>query len=1039
MAFSSGFPKEFEPIHVMHTYEDVDVIMSTSTTPLKTKIESNGPMWQIMVPETNQIYCVLFLPNYNLTIGSDDDGEFIRCEFLFDNKIIHKFKFKKALEMYQACKDANDNVTDLQQFSKLFNCRRINLLFKGVIFYEQASHLEQCEFEMKFNTDTNSVAVKLSKLIGEVKKAVFLTNIKDTTILHYGFDIPKMINERFLPKVLLIYNSNMPNKKFYFVCGSYPDSMSIMLNYFMSYIQANGKQPDVKKIIIPQEVINAAIGGEDTDKHHKHRHRTQSEKEAHKKQKEEKRKKEEQGFNLLPAEPDKTDHKNVMASLPPTSLPPGFKPPPPPSVRPPPPSTPPPPLEESMQHMSPISPPRYNHDSENKISQSEVKKEEEVKKPQISVNVKKEEEQKKKIEENEIKSQISVKETKENETKKTTEVKKEEETKKPQLNVEVKKSDEIKPQENEIKKQEEVKKPELNVEVKKEEEIKKPQLNVEIKKEEEVKKPQLNVQVKKEEETKKPETNTKPQLNVEVKSEVKKGPKLAFTISSSSDQLVNNKQEGNNDDKGFILPESARGRVSVSRRYKEQQEEKRANATATRRSTVNHSVNAVDISFLKKKEEPILQPVKVERPKLLPAKFEEFSNKYSKQREVKVPVLSTVESLSTGDDIKKNETKDIDIKSILEKHMDESNSYNPFSDLLQFTDIKTDELVEATIEKTTCATDLSLFSEISPEIFNEVTDDDFKYAAQPQSPFLAEVMAVNEGIISSGASRIIDSNSERLQFVIATIFMNGFKGAYDLTSQSNFLDAYMELAEFVPIIKECVESAKKGVDFGQQVSLFTQSLLNNYCFIRTARTAMWQKKWSMKYYTAAALIRNYSELDMILSIFAQLLLTHEVEISYNPLLLSNQQSTEIQRFAFMQSCPHILVEEFANGAGFSSEGLLQLMKYIFYNGFNPVQTGIAVNLTLQRKDVKKFMEQVAYADRSGDEDFPEFQKVVQNSEKIVNVFEYGMKTKKLHKFFAYAVLSRSIVDKYYFPEAAISDFYKAKKIYTVLKHIDSRQ
>ncbi|EAY14434.1 hypothetical protein TVAG_426270 [Trichomonas vaginalis G3] len=1031
MAFASGYPKEFEQIHNIVSFELVEVNLSSLKSPILTKIESTGPIWQIMKPDSNQIYCSLLLTNYEFTIQNDERGKYLRAQLIFDTQQNHKLRFKTPLDMYKACKMANDTFDDIHTFAKTFNSRRTNIVCKGFLFTLQAPTLEHGEFQMKYNPDTSAVSVKITKNVGEAVKAVFLTNIKESTILHYGFEIPESVNSNFLSKIIVVYNATTPAKKFFFICSSYPESMTIALNYCMDFFLAGGRQPISKNIIIPEQVLisppAAPISVEPEEEthehsHHKHHHRTPEELEAKRKEREKKRAEstlQSARFNLLPAEPDNSalpPKKIVSLQNMHSSVPPPKRPPPPPSV--PPPSYEPEPGKQQIPaKQAPIVPNLSEKSQPPKIELlPEPKKVEEPKKQE---EIKKEEP---KLPQMEIQKATKPEEPKKpvEEPKKTQEVQKEpEEVKKPVE--EPKSSPEPQKPPEKIKTMPLPKKsvPEMKIEIK---ELQPPSNNSVEKR---MSIPKLVFTSQKAEEPEK-----------------KKVPRLAFNISPSSENLLSKErkqeipvtipQEKEKVVKEFKLPPNMR--VSLSRRYQETMQSRKE--ATTRKSTVHKNFIQTDLSFLKEAKEPPPQPKKVEKPKLLPGKFEAFMQKHGKTtKEVKKLELPTLASLASSSiDFKTNsKLEENSIASLLENCLEKiPNTFqDPFSSFDDFNDLDNENLIEKTIETTTSIKDSNLFESVKTSDFSHASEEDFKYASTPQTPFLTEILSVNEGIISSGASRISDSNSSGLQFIISTMLINGFKGASKITDNLNFLDAYDELAQYVPIISECVSKARKGIDFGQQVSLFTQNLLNSCSFMRTIRTAVIHSQWLRKYYSAGSLLRNYNDLEMVLSILQPLLLTHEVEISENPVILSDQTPNNLQRFAFTECFPHILLEDSIN----QKDQLVQSIKSVFHNGLRPPQISLAAGL--QKKGVKAALSQIIEENHQ-DEDWPEFKRVVSGAQSITDVIVEGLKKKKLHKWFAFIVLSRDILQKHYFDESPFLDFYKAKKIYTILEHLSRR-
>ena len=1005
---------DFKQFNETPKWPSVEIEMAPSGLKSTVRVEANGPIFSLFKTGTPTPMYSLSILDYNIAMPDNGKTSLVTFQSIFDNGIIHKFRFKTLTDGYEACLYANQTSKKLIQYSENFTSQKGVGDYKGIVNTSGSNS----PAEISITSIQGTLSLKISKIIGENRKAVFMKFMKDANVCScFAYNPPPAIMGQLVPFTLMFWDQRKPQLVYYFIFNSQQIASDILLLLRMYFIKSGGAVPNIVTPVKPaveapkpvapvsvpagptitplthrtqhtvlikpnqigeitkedvKESVQEASDDDDdfvlapaapsslekatpdeAKEHHHHHHRTPEEKEAHKKKKAEKAAKKAKK-EAEKAAAEAASGKTETAPEATKQAEPTLSPPAPTQT----------PAPAPAQ--TPTQPAAVAPEKKPEPAKPEVKKEAESEphKPRISF-------------------QPTVTST----TTTTTPTA----------------SPAPEPATQEVKNETEA-----------------------------PRRGRISMQ---------PAVSTTTTVGAEKSSEQApaSGRKSTSIVSEAPSVVSTTSSEAKTTGKGQIQAK----KVVQSRRVRSAL--KGSSPGNKNRSTTRHRVSTDQADEAETTNE-FVQKEKTQkiRPNFMPGKLASLREKFSVQKEVAKVELPSYETILGGmaraptkmdDSVVTNQINQLD--SII-------NEFD-FDGLNQLPECKiesTTDVISDVIEKTTCINDSDITQFVPMDQFPDVTDSDFKYATTPSNPFLMEIMSIVEVINSSGASSITnDANGSRLAFLVAAILVNGLRNLRNLQSDCLFLDAFIELESSVSGLHESIEAAKAGENIGQQASLFANALLNNQCLIPTLREALHKASWIDTFYRPSAMIANYSEIDMILTLLTPLIISHNVDLTMDNSLLTSASTADLSKFVLTPTYPQCSFEELFTQNLTSEDIKDQTIKLLSSNllvGFREA------SLQTPSDKLKKMGLNVISSVIDQKHDFADWNEFVAvakeatKSGKIADIFEAAYNRRKAHIWFAFFVLSRRIMLENYFEDSNLCDFYKAKRTFTVLEHLMKR-
>ena len=195
--------------------------------------------------------------------------------------------------------------------------------------------------------------------------------------------------------------------------------------------------------------------------------------------------------------------------------------------------------------------------------------------------------------------------------------------------------------------------------------------------------------------------------------------------------------------------------------------------------------------------------------------------------------------------------------------------------------------------------------------------------------------------------------------------------------------------------------------------------------------------WTNSFYRPSALLSNYTEIDTILSILTPIIVQHDIDITYDAFLLSKSNAVDLSRYVFTPAFPHRTFEEMVKVDPTKEENrtrIIQTLSSSFVISYKQVGSQNTIQMS---KTVFKIYDEIS-DQKINVEDWPEFVNACKEAvsmHSLTHVFGVAFSKRKAHIWFAYIALSRKIMSKYYFDDSLFLDFYKVKKLFSILEHI----
>lgn len=317
---------------------------------------------------------------------------------------------------------------------------------------------------------------------------------------------------------------------------------------------------------------------------------------------------------------------------------------------------------------------------------------------------------------------------------------------------------------------------------------------------------------------------------------------------------------------------------------------------------------------------------------------------------------------------------------------------------------------------------------------------DFKKLYEADRPFVSilnDIASTTQEIQTQFIENNIEpSTLDRLCFLIAALFINGFKGFVSFRSKIDFLKPFREISSHVDGLFQVCDSVDNKADqnnlLSSQLSLFIIEILNQQLLLPILRSILEIDDWTKKYYNNSSYMCDDETIENICLILEKSISKLSFEIQVKNSIIANASNEDKKSYIFTPAFSYLDFSEI------SFQDNIATIKNNVCNYFvNLLNEGII------KKNPLVFLVEIAESDHvKNNYEFISFSSYVKKlprggdeQSKLQRITKHALRLNVLHIWFAFMFTNPSIASNYYRPDSIFCDLYRAKLVFSfILKY-----